>query len=283
MNAQDILAQSQPQPEATETQSTNDFDAKFKALAAMERKMRQEKDGMSSREKEWEEKSKKLTEYEEMMKLMDENPIEAIKKRKGWGLQEINEFAVKNSSDEDLDPVAQITKNYETKMEQMKKELMDEFENKIKSKEEEYSKKDYEYQINQFKSSISTFLAENKETFEFVNAYGQEGESLVYDVIYTDVMKRKEMGEEDLTPMSLKDASEKVEAYLDSQHQKFLSLNKVRSKFTSSDKFDLGSLGAQSQPRTLNNSFTPKSQSLDQLNPTERKKQAEDLVRSWMR
>jgi hypothetical protein len=311
MNAQNILAASQPQSaptqskdgnaytgidQSTQTQQGGDFDAKFKTLAAMERKMREKEMGFSQKEKEWEEKSKKMQEMEELMALLDENPIEAIKKKKGWGLQELNEFAVKNSTDEDLDPVAQITKNYEKRMEEMKKQLMEEFDTKIKTKEDEYAKKDQDYQINQFKGNIKSFLSENKNEYELTSSLSMEedettGDELIYNVIYEDVMRRKAAGEEDLSPLSFKDAADKVEAYLDSRMQKYLKLNKVRSKFSGDkDNLDLSTLIAQSnqnlnpsQPRTLNNQFAPKSQSLDQLSPEERKKQAEDLVRSWIR
>lgn len=300
INVNEILSTPQqvPQSESPEKPSNNDdFNGKLAALARMERKMREKDQGYASKDKEWEEKSRKLSEYEELVKLMDENPIEAIKKRKGWGLQEINEFAVQNSTDEDLDPVARLTQNFQKQMAELKASMSTDFEGKIKAKEEEYAKKDYDYQINQFKGNIKSFLSENKAEYEFIGSLnkdedGSSGEDAVYDLIYADVMKRKESyekakesGEEvdepDLTPMAFKDAADKLEAYLDTKAQRFLSLNKVKNKF-SSDKPDLGQFIAQSQqPKTLNNSFAPKSQSIDQSNPEERRKAAEDLLKSW--
>lgn len=288
MNGAEILSSTQPQTAPEQTEQSGANDPRFALLAKMERKLREKETGYSAKEKEWGEKEKKLSEYEELIKLMDENPIEAIKKRKGWGLQELNEFAVQHTSEEDLDPVANMTKSFQAKMEELKKSLTEEFEGKIKAKEEEYSKKDYDYQINSFKAEVKGFLSGNKDDYELINALtkeddGADGTELVYDVIYTDVIKRKEEGEEDLTPMTFKEAADKVEAYLDGKMQKYLNLNKVKSKFTPSDKFDLGSLVSQSKPRTLNSEFATQSKSLDQLSPEERKKQAEDLVKSWIR
>lgn len=269
--------------DAGNPQSDNGFDAKFAALAKMERKNREREQGFSAKEKEWEEKSKKLTEYEEYMKLLDENPLEAIKKKKGWGLKELNEHAVSTQTDEDLDPVGQITKQFQSQMAEMKKALTEEFENKIKEKEDGYTRKEQEHSVSQFKSEIKNFLSTNADEYEFINAE-ETGMDLVYDVIYTDIMNQQkqiqEDGEGELKMMDTKEAADKVEAYLDKQQEKYLNLKKVKSKFGGEDK--IGAFLAQSQPKTLNNSFTPKSKSVDQLNPDERRMEAERLVKSWM-
>jgi hypothetical protein len=286
MNGAEILASSQEtvEPIATEQPPQNDFDSKFAALAKMERKMREKESNFGSKEKEWEEKSKKLSEYETFMKLMDENPLEAIKQKKGWGLKEINEHAVSTQSDEDLDPVAQLTKNFQDQMAKLKESLSTDFDSRIKAKEDEYSQKDYDRQIQDYKHGIKDFLNENKDAYEFTLTE-ENGMDLVYDVIHTDLMNQKKNmddgGEGELKMMDIKDAAEKVEAYLDKSYQKYLSLNKVKSKFKSSEP-DLSQFITQSQPKTLNNSFTPKSQSSDSLTADERRMEAERLVQSWM-
>jgi hypothetical protein len=300
VNVNDILnhgspAQEQPgadpvggqDPTMKQQGQGSDFDHKFALLAKKERMMREKENSWTQREKEWEEKSRKLAELEELSKLMEENPLEAIKRKKGWDLQQLNEHAVKTMGDDELDPVAQITRNFQKQMEEMKTNLTQEFQQKIQEKEQEYTKKDYDHQISNFKSSIKDFVTENKGEYEFINAYRDQdgkpaGIDLVYEVIYADVIRRKEGGEEELAPMSFKDACNKVETYLDSQLTPLLNLNKVRSKF-SSDSVDLDKLVTQNSPKTINNSFVPKTQSLDQLSAADRRKQAEDLVRSWLR
>lgn len=301
MNVNDILDHNPSNPSASTSQDEGaplqasapaesgdqDFNHKLALLAKKERAIREQQTSWQQKEKEWEEKSKKLSELEEFAKLMDENPLEAVKKRKGWGLQDLNEFAVKNSTDEDLDPVAQITRNFQQKMEEMNKQWEEKLHSTIKEKEEEITKRDFDQQISNFKGSIKDFISENKNEFEFISAYRDPegkaaGVDLVYEVIYTDVMRRKEKGEEDLTPMAFKDACTKVENYLDSQLSPLLNLNKVRSRIAG-DQVNLDKIVSQSSPKTINNSFTPKSQSLDQLSMEDRKKQAEDLVKSWLR
>lgn len=278
-----VSADSEQTPEnQAQPQKTDDFDSRFNLLAKMERKLKEQESQYKSRDREWEEKGKKLTEYEELMRLMDENPLEAIKKRKGWGLQELNEFAVKHSSDDDLDPVAQIHKTHAQKMEELEKKLMGEMEAKLKAKEEEIRAREYEGEIKQFKSGIKTFLVDNKDQYEFINAE-ETGADSVYELIYEDILRQQEGGvaENELKIMDVKEAAEKVEAFLDKQYSKFLSLNKVKSRLNGSDeRNDIGQFIAQSRPRTIDSSFSPKSKTVDQLSPQERRQAAIDMLRS---
>lgn len=260
---------------------TDDFDHRFGVLAKMERKLKEQEGNFKNRSKEWEDKDKKLSEMEEFMQLMDENPLEAIKKRKGWGLQELNEYAVKNSSDEDLDPVAQITKNYETKMAEMRAELMKEFDEKISAKEAEISGKDKDRQVVEFKSGISNFLAENKDTYEFIHAE-EGGAEAVFELIYEDIQLqlRNEVPQDQLKAMDIKEAAEKIESFLDKRYSKFLGLNKVKSRFKPSDDERFGKFITKSTPSTIDSSFSPKSKSVDSLDPQERKQAAIDFIKS---
>lgn len=277
---------SEQQPvESTEQkpQGADDFDARFGVLAKMERKIKEQEASFKNRSKEWEEKERRLSEHEEFIKLFEENPLEALKKKKGWGVQEFNEFAVKHSEDDDLDPVSKMTKDFQTQLDEMRSKLTEEFESKIKAKEEEIQGKDHERQIVEFKSGIKSFLAENKDDFEFINAE-ENGADSVYELIYEDILRQKQadIPDDQLKVMDVKDAAERVETFLDKQYSKYLSLNKVKSKFTSSDSPDMSRFMQQSaSPSTLNSSFSPKSKPTDQLSLEERKRAAAEMVRSW--
>lgn len=260
----------------------NELDERFGVLAKMERKLKEREMQFKQREQEWETKGSKLSEYEEFMKLFEENPLEALKKKKGWGVQEFNEFAVKHSEDDDLDPVAKITKSYETKMAELEKKLIAEMEAKIKAKEEEIQGKDYERQIVEFKGGIKSFLAENKEAYEFIHAE-ENGMDYVYDLIVQDIQRQRdaEVPEKDLKVMDIKEAAERVESFLDKQYSKYLSLNKVKSKFVPDESAGLTQfLKKQSEPQTLNSSFSPKSKSVSELSEEERKQNAVNFLRA---
>lgn len=277
-----------PQNESSETPETsqkpvvNDFDERFGVLAKMERKLKERESQYKTKESEWGEKDKKLSEFESDMKLFEENPLEFLKKKKGWGVQEFNEFAVKHSDDDDLDPVAKMTKDFKTQLDDLRAKLTEEFEGKIKSKEEEIKGKDHERQVLEFKSGVKSFLSENKDAYEFINAE-ENGPDYVYDLIVQDVMKQREaeVPEDQLRVMDIKEASEKVEAFLDKQYSKYLSLNKVKSKFVPDESHGLNSfIEKQSAPTTLDSSFSPKSKPTGQLSEQERKQAAIDFIKS---
>lgn len=275
--------ESSEQPAQTTPSQDTDFDSKFGILTKMERKLKERESQWKGRETEWAEKDKKLSEHEEFMKLFDENPLEALKKKKGWGVQEFNEFAVKNGTDEDLDPVAKITKSYETRMAELEKKLLGEMESKIKAKEDELLAKDHERQQVEFKSNLKSFLSENKDAYEFIHAE-ENGHEIVYDLIVQDIIKQREseVPDNQLRVMDIKEAAEKVEAFLDKQYSKYLSLNKVKSKFAPDESKGLEAFiqKAKSEPSTLNSSFSPKSKSTSELSEEERKQNAINFLRS---
>lgn len=294
--ASQILSESQSEPAAqvtppqesseqtTETaapKELNDFDSRFGVLTKMERKIKEQEAQFKNRSKEWEDKDLKLKEHEEFMALFEENPLEALKKKKGWGIQEFNEFAVKHGTDEDLDPVSKITKSYEEKIAELEKKFNSTMEERIQKEKDEIAKKEHEFQIKEFKSGIKSFLAENKEAYEFINAEENGAES-VYELIYEDILRQQaaNVPEDQLKIMDTKEAAEKVEAFLDKTYSKYLSLNKVKSKFGNSDENAALKLFKQSEPQTLNSSFSPKSKPVSQLSPEERKQQAIDFIKS---
>ena len=270
------------QTTGTEGASVPDFDSRFGVLTKMERKIKETEARLREQEKGYGEKDKKLAEMEEFMKLFEENPLEALKKKKGWGLQELNEFAVQHSDADDLDPVARIHKTHAEKMAELEKKLMSEMEAKIKAKEEEISAKDRDRQVVEFKGNLKSFLAENKDAYEFIHAE-EDGPEEVFNLIYEDVQRQITEGveAESLKVMEFKDAADKVEAFLDKTYSKYLSLNKVKSKFQTGNEQLVSFITNKSkeEPTTLTSSFSPKSKPQDQLSAEERKQQAVAFMR----
>lgn len=275
----------QSQEIRTEGKEVPDFDSRFGVLTKMERKLKEEQARIKEQEKGWGEKLSKLEELEKFSKLFEENPLEALKMKKGWGVQEFNEFAVKHSTDEDLDPVSKLTKDFQKQMDELRAKMTEDFEGKIKAKEEELTAKDRDKQVVEFKGNLKSFLAENKDAYEFIHAE-ENGPEEVFNLIYEDVQRQiKENAEngveKELQVMEFKEAADKVEAFLDKAYSKYLSLNKVKSKFQSGNEQLVSFITNKSkqEPTTLNSSFSPKSKPVDQLSPEERKQQAVAFLR----
>lgn len=277
-NTQEAQTDTNTNPQTTETKPGDDFDARFGVLTKMERKLQEERNQWRTQQKEMEDKLARMKELEELADLLDKNPLEALKKKKGWGVQEFNEFALQNSSDEDLDPVAKITRDYQAKMAELEEKLTKTFEEKISAKEAEIMKREQDSQVNEFKHGVKTFLAENKSEYELIHAEGAQDE--VFDLIYGDLQKQIDAGVEDPKIMDVKEAAEKIEAYLDKQVSKYLGLNKVKSKLQGNEN-PLANLVTKSEtPKTLNSNFAPKSKPLDQLSEQERRQAAIAHIRA---
>ena len=224
----------------------------FDLIAKMERRLKM-------REEEFKTKEQKMAEYEAKLKEyegFDENPFGVLQK-KGWDLEKLNRHALETMGDEELDPVARRFKEIEETLKKKDTEYEQKLKDAIAAKEKEIQEREQQYQIEVFKRELKAHIASKKDEYEFVNTH-PDGPELVYDVIFADLQRKSQSGETDLVPMDYDAAAQKVEEYLYKEAEKYLSLNKVKSKF-SADKGDWASLLKSEQPKTITQSFTPKS------------------------
>jgi hypothetical protein len=284
---EDILAQLNGDPAEKVAEPTEEVveapkseDPRLSLLAKMERKLKLQEQAFKQKELELEQKYSKYKDYEGIDSDIEKDPFKYLSK-KGWDMEKLNRHYLETAEEEDLDPVAKKFKDFDSKLEQTKAELRKEYEEKLAAKEQEIRNKDYENQINQFKSEMKTFIASNKDQYELINAE-ENGLDIVYDVIYQDLQNQVKAGKQgnDLAPMDIKVAADRVEQYLDTQVQKYLNLNKYKVK-KSQDPTSLDDvvLKLNNNPKTIDSSFTPKSISVDQLSDEERIKAATDLVK----
>lgn len=106
------------------------------------------------------------------------------------------------------------------------KELEDKLEGKFKSFEEtqqQAQQKQVEEALGQFKQQTKSLIAKDKDNYELINAYGDEGVDTVVEFIHEHWKRTKEV-------MSVEDAAKQVEDYFLAQSMKFLELNKLKSK-----------------------------------------------------
>lgn len=226
----------------------------FDLISKMERKLKLREDEFKSKEQKMAEYEAKLAEYEGF----DENPFGVLQK-KGWDLEKLNKKALETLGDDDLDPVSRRFREIEETMKKKDSEWEIKLQEKIAAKEKEMQDREQQYQIEVFKRDLKSHITSKKDEYEFVNTH-PDGPELVYDVIFADLQRRADSGEKDLSPMEYDAAAQKVEEYLYKEAEKYLSLNKVKSKFTA-NKDDLAFLLKSEQPKTITPDLAPKSAS----------------------
>lgn len=253
--AQAETASEQSAPVEGQAQPTPGLDV----IAKMERRLKMKEQEFSQREQQFQEMQRKLAEYEPMMGELEKNPF-AVLGKKGWDLEKLNKHALETMGDDELDPVARRLKQIEDTFAAKDKEWETKLQEAIKAKEEEFSKRDQEYQVQIFKKNLAAHIAQNKDKYEFVATH-PDGQELVYDVIFTDLQRRAEAGEpaDQLAPMDLDAAAEKVEAWLDAEASKYLSLNKVKSRFGGEGVDWASALSKSEAPKTISNAIRPQS------------------------
>jgi hypothetical protein len=276
------LEQEAPELQAKEEKE----DPRLSLIAKYERKVKLMEQELKRKEQELEEKFSKVKHWEEFESEQD--PLKLLNK-KGWDLEKVNKYAMENLGEEDLDPVAKRFKEVEDMIKKRDEEWETKLKKTIEEKEKEIQQKEYDSEIKQFKGEIKSFLAENKDQFELVSTYeadGPEGKidgiSLVYDVIYADLQRQVKDGRkhEELQPLDVKLAAEKVEQYLDSQVQKYLNLNKYKSRKAPEEAALESFLGTVKQtPKTIDSSFVPKSRPVEELSDREREQRAIELLK----
>lgn len=256
-------------PETAPAQATIEVssDPRMEVFAKMERKVKQREAELAAKMKEIEEKEQRYGKYANAEGRVKENPLAALRELGFDGdLETLNKWALENLSDEELDPVAKRFKQVEQTLADKEREFEEKIKKAIEEKEKEYQTRDQEFQIKQFKSEIKNFLDQGKDQFELL--YSQpEAQELVYELVYEDVLRQQKEGKEQITPMDLKVAAEKLENYLDAQLEPLLKSKKIQSKFQKPESW----LDAYQSKATLTNEMTPSSApSASELTPAER-------------
>lgn len=117
-----------------------------------------------------------------------------------------------------------------------------------------------------YNSEVATFIESNADTYELINTYSQQ--SLIAETVDAFYQKNKRV-------LSIKEASDMVEGYLESEAEKALSTKKIGGKVT---KNATTATKKDEEPRitkTLNNTMQPTSASvLPAQNESDRMKRA---------
>lgn len=231
--AAEVLGPVSGQQEPPQTSSVDDkLSPKFQALLKRERvaidRERAAKElemGVETRSKSLADRESKIAEFES---LKTKNPLKALEML-GLSYQQLTDIAL---ADGNIPPELEV-KRVEEKFDSY---LRSQEENEKKRIEAEHkSAQDREVQITQkFKGEISTYVKDNSDRYELINF--EQNDDLVYDVIdaHYERTKNEETGLGEV--MTIAQAADKVEEYLEKKYDKARELKKMKALWERSSK-----------------------------------------------
>ena len=232
---------------------------KFAALTRKEKELRTREIALKEREA-------KAQGWESDTKTFKENPLEFMKKH-GLSYEQLTHMILndgkptqdqKNSSLEER--VTNLTKQIEEKELRQKEEA------------EKQSQAQVEQVVASFKSDITDFIKTNFEKYELI-ATAQAEES-VYELVEAHYQQNGRV-------LSISEAADQVEAYLEEESRKFLGLKKFQKKESSSDPVPHPGSSKSEQPssKTLSNSMSSSASSNRPLTEAEHLERAIQMLK----
>jgi hypothetical protein len=209
-------------------------------LARKEKKIMDERKSLGEQKKEFEAKMARLQELEELEALLNDNPLEVLK-RKNIPVSKINELYLGEANDEDVDPmtarIAQLEKQVKEYQAKFDSKLSEEEEAKINGQKEKVSA-----QTQALITEIESVIKGN-EAFELLESVGEGAAQQVLDLMQEMYNQSKEKNPDNPTILKPHEAAEMIENYLAEELKKTLSLKKVKAllgaKDSESDEIDL--------------------------------------------
>lgn len=232
--------------------------SKFSALAKKEKgilaKMeayKSQESNVASREAQLAAREAKLSEFESLRS----NPMKALESL-GLDYNQITQYMLNNGEK----PVELQLKDVMSEVEHMK-QLQADSKAQAKKEQEDAMKVQEAEVIESFKTEISSFLKTNVEKYELIQGFKQE--SLVFDTIEEYYTANNKV-------LSITEASDMVEKYLEQEAEKALSFNKIKAKANPQpavkveDKASTAWGKLQQPSKTLTNQQTTKPQVLSE-------------------
>ena len=209
------------------------FSKKFAALSRKEKQVHQAeragKDRIAKLEAQY---SEKLAALEARMAALDakpaapaqqpleyrlkQNPLKALQEL-GLGYDKITELAL---NDGKLTPEMQM-ELWKQDLEQKQGSELDKIRRELQEREQNQQSAREQEVLNNFKLSINNFIDDNADTYELIKSTGQS--DLVFRVIDEHFQSSGKV-------LSTKEASDHVEAHLESEARKLLSLKKLAAQ-----------------------------------------------------
>lgn len=250
-------------------------------LARKEKKLMDAQKSFSEKQKEYEAKMARLQELEELESLLNDNPLEVLK-RKNIPVSKINELYLGEANDEDVDPmtarIAQLEKQVREYQEKFDSKLTQEEEMKLNSQKEQVSA-----QTQALLSEIESVIKGN-EAFELLESVGEGAAQQVLDLMQEMYNQSKEKNPDNPTILKPQEAAEMIENYLADELKKTLSLKKVKALLGATDsESDEISLFSHVNDNTLTDNYKSSSTiTSDDLSEQQRVENAKKLFQTMI-
>jgi hypothetical protein len=227
----DAKAEETPEPKVEEKKDDR-FATKFAALARKERQIQ-------AREQALKDQEKKFQDFEEKRVKAKESPLPYLEEL-GWSYQDLTQFILN-----DQKPSAEmIAKRAEAEVRRLREEQVE----KEKKAQEEAKRTQEEAQTKALAGvtrGITQYLEANPSTFELTKAH-PEGSELVLNVMIAHHEKHGRV-------LSIPEATESVEKYLESETEKWMGLSKLQKKLKPKEE------PAPSKPELFKQAESPKT------------------------
>lgn len=206
-----------------------DLDSKFAALSRKEKEIREMEKAFKEKYASFEEKFASLTKKEEEPEPEPQEPLE-------WRLKKdpintLKEFGL------DMDTLTNLLINDgqltpEMKAELMKEELQNDYKSEIQKLREELLQEKKQKEEQEYNNTIAAFKSEIQEHVESSEELELTKAAGAFDQVYEVIRAHHE---ETGNVMSIEDASNYVEQYLEEEAEKLAKIEKIRKKLLPQD------------------------------------------------
>lgn len=251
---QAVTPESQSEGQAAEPVQKDEFEDKFLRLTRKERALQQAQAELKAKQAEIEKMKSEYDSFMSRKSRVKEDPFEAFNLL-GVSYEELTKAML-----EKTEPTDKLTE-IERKL-QMLEEREEKQKQQAKLEQEKALEEQRQKTIEAFQGDLAKFI----ETSEYELVKANDGQELVFEIIQQDFQRQISEGSKEPKIMEHQAACEKAEAWFESQLDKLLTLNKVKSRFQpKEDQPKLPFEATVSQPRmsvpsTLTNSMKASSE-----------------------
>lgn len=147
------------------------------------------------------------------------NPLSALEDA-GLSYKELTDYILNNQQLSPEQKMKALEEKFESKIEALERQRQEEREAAQRRQEEEQAKREHQV-IQEFKSEIASYITTHKDTYELTNLY--DSSDLVYDTVDAYYEKSGKV-------LSIPEACDLVEKYLESQVEKSLQTKKLSAR-----------------------------------------------------